>query len=158
MGSGGGISGDVTGDLLAVATAATWAAYSIVIVPLMRRYSPYRISAIVLLVGCVPLVASSAKQLSEQDFSLGFLPWALLVYATLGPLFTTNVLWFRSIARVGPSRATLFANLQPFIAAVFALLVLSERMTRLQVAGGVLIGIGIVFVRRRTEPVAAPAE
>src|SRR6266511_1317766 len=47
----GGVSGDVKGDLLGVATAATWAAYSVAIAPLMRRYSPYRISAIVLVVG-----------------------------------------------------------------------------------------------------------
>ena len=47
----GGVRADVEGDLLGVATAATWAAYSVAIAPLMRRYSPYRISAIVLVVG-----------------------------------------------------------------------------------------------------------
>ena len=45
----------------------------------------------------------------------------------------TNVLWFRSLHRIGASRATLVANLQPFVAAVFALVLLSERMTLLQV-------------------------
>src|SRR5919204_2143466 len=44
-GAGGGVSTDFAGDVLAVLAAATWAAYSIVIAPLMRRYSPFRISA-----------------------------------------------------------------------------------------------------------------
>ena len=55
---------------------------------------------------------------------------------------TTNVLWFRSLHRIGASRATLVANLQPFVAAVFALVLLSEQMTLLQVVGGVLIAAG----------------
>lgn len=158
LGSGGGVALDVTGNLLAVGTAATWAAYSIVITPLMRRYSPYRISAIVLLLGCVPLVLTALRQLRDQDFSLGWLPWAALVYATLGPLVVTNVLWFRSVSIVGPSRATLFANIQPFIAVVLAVLILSERITMLQVAGGALIAFGIVLVRRRRASVVAPSE
>ena len=40
----GGFSGHVVGDGLALMTAATWAGYSVLITPLMRRYSPFRIS------------------------------------------------------------------------------------------------------------------
>ena len=67
----------------------------------------------------------------------------------LGPLFVTNLLWFNSIERVGPSRASLYANLQPFLGAIFALLILSESMTMLQIAGGLLIAAGIVLSRGR---------
>jgi drug/metabolite transporter (DMT)-like permease len=145
--AGGRLSADVKGVALSVATAATWAAYSVVIAPLMRRYSPYRISAIVLVAGVVPLLATAAGQLREQSFSLGFLAWAGLVYGLIGPLFLTNILWFRAVDRVGPSRATLFANIQPFFAAIFALLILSERLTVLQVAGGFAIAAGILLGR-----------
>jgi drug/metabolite transporter (DMT)-like permease len=51
--------------------------------------------------------------------------------------------------RNGASRATLDANQQPFVAAVFALVLLSERMTLLQVVGGILIAGGILTARRR---------
>jgi drug/metabolite transporter (DMT)-like permease len=70
---------------------------------------------------------------------------------------TTNVLWFRSLDRIGPARATLAANLQPFVAAVFALVLLSESMSLLQVAGGGLIGVGILLARRR-RAVPVPVE
>ena len=158
LGAGeGGFHFDVVGDLLSVATAATWAAYSILIAPLMRRYSPYRISAIVLVVGCVPLLALAARQIADQDFgALGGLAWAAIVFATLGPLVLTNVLWFRAVAHVGPSRATLFANIQPFVAAVFALAILSEPLSAAQVAGGVLIGAGILIARRRRTATPLP--
>src|SRR5436305_13212498 len=60
VGSGGGLSSDVAGDLLAVATAATWAAYSVMVAPLMRSYSPYQISAFVLVAGWIPLALTGA--------------------------------------------------------------------------------------------------
>jgi drug/metabolite transporter (DMT)-like permease len=62
----------------------------------------------------------------------------------------TNILWFRSLHRIGASRATLVANLNPFLAAVFALVLLDEAMTIIQVAGGALIAGGILLARRRT--------
>ena len=155
VGSGGGFGTDVKGDLLGIATAATWAAYSVVVAPLMHRYSAYRISAIVLVAGWVPLIVSGGVQVAHQSFDLPALAWASLAYGVLGPLVLTNVLWFTALKRVGPSRATLFANAQPFFAALFALVILSESLTALQIAGGLAVGAGIVLSRH---PAAAPVE
>jgi drug/metabolite transporter (DMT)-like permease len=153
VGSGGDLSSDLGGDLLAIALSISWALYSVTIAPLMRRYSPYRISAVVLLVMCVPFVAASSPQLAEQDYgSLGWLVWVCLAFAIVGPLALTNVLWFTAIGRVGPSRATLFANIQPFVAAVFAYLILSEHLHVLQVVGGFTILAGILLERRWRRP------
>jgi drug/metabolite transporter (DMT)-like permease len=160
LGSGGDLSADLGGDLLAIVLAMSWAAYSVTIAPLMRRYSPYRISAVVLLVMCVPFVALSSPQLAAQDYgSLDGLVWAGLAFAIVGPLFLTNLLWFTAIHHVGPSRATLFANIQPFVAAVFAYLILSEHLRPLQIVGGFTILAGIVLERRwRQTALAVPVE
>ena len=149
----GGVSGDPRGDLIAVGTAATWGAYSVAIAPLMRRYSPFRISALVLALGWLPLALVSIPQLGAQSFdSLGTTTWLSLGYGVVGPLFLTNILWFTAIARVGPARATLFANIQPFFAVLFAIVLLSERLNRWEIVGGVAIAAGIVLERLRTTP------
>jgi drug/metabolite transporter (DMT)-like permease len=151
LGSGGSFSANVKGELLAVGMAGTWSAYSVAIAPLLRTYSPYRISSIVLLVMWVPLIAVSAPQLTAQDYGrLGTLDWLGLAYAIFGPLVLTNVLFFSAIDRVGPSHATLFTNLQPFVAAIFAIAILSEKLTRLEIAGGFAIACGILLSRRTT--------
>ena len=123
----------------------------------MRTYSPYRISAVVLMVMCVPLVLVASPQLADQSFDLGWLVWLGFAFAVVGPLVLTNVLWFTAVHRVGPARASLFANLQPFLAAVFAVVLLSEPLSAWQVAGGLLIGAGILLAGSRGT-VAAPAE
>jgi drug/metabolite transporter (DMT)-like permease len=151
----GELAGGLGGILLGIATAATWAGYSVAIAPLMRRYSPSRISALVLAIAWVPIVIVGAPQLADQDWDVGWDIWALLVFATLGPLVVTNILWFRSLHRIGPARATLAANLQPFVAAVFAVVLLSEEIAALQVLGGILIAAGIMLARRGG-PLRAP--
>ena len=148
-GAKGGIGGDFWGYALVLLGAATWAAYSVAIAPLMSHYTASRISAYTLAIGAVLLLVAGAPQLASQDYgSLPSLVWVAYVFAVLGPLCLTNLLWFNSIEQVGPSRASLYANLQPFLGAIFALLILSESITALQVGGGLLIAAGIVLSRR----------
>ncbi len=148
-GSGGDVSGGALGILLGLTTGATWAAYSVVVAPLMSTYSPSRVSALVLPATWALLLVSGLGQLSEQDWDVGWEVWALLVFATIGPLVLTNVFWFRSIHKIGPAKASLAANLQPFVGAVLAVVLLSEPLSLLQVLGGGLIAAGILVARRR---------
>lgn len=153
IGSHGEISSNARGIVLGLATAASWAAYSVVVSPLMRTYSPSRMSAVVIPVTWVGLALVGLGQTTSQDWHVDWTIWPLLVLATLGPLVLTTVLWFRAIHRIGANRATLATNLEPFVAAVLAVVLLSERITPLQILGGVLIGLGILSVRR---PAPAP--
>jgi len=157
----GGLGSSLGGDLISIATAATWAAYTVSIAPLMRRYSPYRISALVLAIGWVPLALVAIPQVASETFSFGWKVWLGFGYAVVGPLFLTNILWFTAIDRVGPSRASLFGNLQPFFAVFFALVLLGESLRGLEIVGGVLIFAGIAYerlARRWSLPVPSQPE
>jgi drug/metabolite transporter (DMT)-like permease len=157
LGASGGLSGDLGGILLGLGASGTWALYSVAMGPLMQRYSPYRISAFMLLVGSVPLLLSAVGQLADQDWdALGGLAWAAFVYSLFFSLVFTNVMWFTAIDRVGAARASLYANLQPFLGAFFALVVLSESMGSLQVAGGLVIAAGILLARLARPPAPSP--
>jgi drug/metabolite transporter (DMT)-like permease len=158
LGSGGNVSSNLKGDALAVIGSATWAAYSVAIGPLMRRYSPFRLSAVFLLAVTLALLVAGSRQLADQSFHFGALVWVGFAFAVLGPLVITNLLWFTAIDRVGPSRAALFANLQPFLAALVALALLSEPITTVQIGGGVAIAGGIVLASRRGPVPVPPGE
>lgn len=159
LGSGGGVSRQLWGDLLGLAASATWAWYTVAVSPLLVRYSALRVSAVAFTIGALPLLLVGLPQLTGQDYGLGSTIWLLYAFAIVGPLVIANLLWFGGISRVGPSRAAVFANLQPFLAAIFSLLILSEPLARVQVAGGLAIACGILLSRRpgplRTETAAA---
>jgi drug/metabolite transporter (DMT)-like permease len=156
-GAGGGLVSGWRGDLLAISLAVTWASYTIAIAPLMQRYSPYRISAVVLALGWAPLALVSIPQVGRQEFAFSGSVWVGFVYAIIGPLFLTNILWFTAVDRVGAARATIFNNMQPFFGVIFALLILSESIHGLEIVGGVLIFVGIYLERRLRQPAVAPA-
>jgi len=96
----------------------------------------------------VPLALISIPQISRQQFHFGGLTWLGFAYAVVGPLFLTNILWFTAVSRVGAARAVIVNNLQPFFGVLFALVLLSESLHPLEIAGGVLIFIGIYLERR----------
>jgi drug/metabolite transporter (DMT)-like permease len=157
LGSGHGVSGNLKGDLLGIGNAATFAIYTVAIVPLMRRYSPFRISALVISIGTVGLLPIGIPQLAGQSFHLRPLVWACLVFGIVGSLVITQLLWYAGVAAAGPSRATLFANAQPFIGALFALVLLAEPLHVLELAGGILIGVGILAAPRGQAVPLTPA-
>jgi hypothetical protein len=64
----------------------------------------------------------------------------------------TNILWFHSLHLIGPARATLAANLQPFVAAVLAVILLSESLHALELVGAAVIGVGVLMARRAPVP------
>jgi drug/metabolite transporter (DMT)-like permease len=144
----GSVSADLKGDLLAVLMSASWAAYSLLVAPALARYSPWRVTTIVMSAMSVGLLALGSRQLSTEDFGFGALVWLSFAYSVAGPLVAGQVLWFTAVERIGTSRASLFVNLQPFLGVLFALLLLSEHLTRLEVAGGLLIAASIVLERR----------
>jgi drug/metabolite transporter (DMT)-like permease len=159
-GAGGTLSTNLKGDALALLAVVTWAVYTVTIAPLMTRHSPFRLSAYGLTMAAILLTLVGSRQLAHEHYPGEWKVWAVFAFAVAGPLVVTNVLWFTAIDRVGPSRASMFANLQFFLAAVFGVILLSETITPLQVAGGVTIGAAILLSRlpRAGTPAPQPVE
>src|SRR4030095_2328490 len=84
LGGGGGVSGQLWGDLLGFAAAATWAWYKVAVSPLLRLSSTLRISAFAFTSGSLPLLAVGSHQLATQDYGLGTTIWFLYVFAIVG--------------------------------------------------------------------------
>src|SRR5438445_1143867 len=147
IGAGRGVGGHVGGILLALVNATFFASFAVVVVPLMRRYSPYRITAVSALVCSVLLAIFGAPQLAREGWSdVSTWAWLALIYSATS-LVTGTILWLNAVRRVGPGRAALYSNFQAFPAAVLAFLILSEPMSVLQIGGGAVIAVGILLAR-----------
>jgi len=149
---GSGASLDLTslrGDLFGLLMSASWGCYSVLIRPLMARYSASRISVMVLIVGTPMMLPFAWGQITSQDFgSISAGGWAALVYSLFFSLVFTNIMWFGAIHSGGAARATALLPLQPVIGAVVAAIFLGERIALLELAGGVIVVVGILLTRR----------
>ena len=128
VGAGGGsFDGGIVGVLLGLGIAVTWAGYSVGVKPLLARYSAYRVSAWVMIIGAVPLALVAVAHLLGQNWgAITALAWGAFAYTTVIGLVLANVTYFTSIERVGAARASLYLNLQPFLGALMAVAILSE--------------------------------
>ncbi len=157
-GAPGGLSASAWGILLALVTTSTFAVYSVAIAPVVRRNSPLAVNALSAVIGAAVLGSVCSSALADQDWgAVEPLAWGALLYGSLASIVLGNVFWFTAIARAGPGRASLFANMQPFLGALFAVLVLSERLGVAQLLGGGVIAAGIAL-GRRARLAAPPSE
>ena len=144
------LSGEIWGILIALCIPLSWAFFSLLIGPPMKRHTPMRINAVVLPGTAVAVTVVGFSSLGNQDYAEpDTLAWICLAYSALGTLVITNLLWFRVVGRVGAAKSSYFLNLQPFGAALLAWLLLGETITVIQVLGGIGIGAGIVISRVR---------
>lgn len=159
VGAGGELGGDLGGILLALCAVASFAAYSVAVGPLMQRYSPIRVSAIVCGAGAPALALVAIPNFLATDWgAITGTAWAGLAYMVVQFTLTT-ILWFTAISRVGAPHATLWINIQPFLGAVFAVLVLDDQLGAIQIAGACVIAISIAIAslhRRRKASAATP--
>jgi drug/metabolite transporter (DMT)-like permease len=141
-------SGHVEGILISLAAPATFALYSIGLTPYVHRYGTYTVNLLVSMFSLPVVLAISLPQLASMAWhAVTPLGWLCIVFSALGAYTLTNLLWFVAVGRVGTARAAVYANLQPFIGALFAVLILSETMTALEWLGGAAIAAGIVLSR-----------
>ena len=120
LGAGGALTGSLGGMLLALVTVVSFAVYSVAIVPVMGRHTPLVATAVTTSssgpCSCLlqPRRPSPARTGPGRERSRGG-----HLYSALPSIVLGNILWFTAISRVGPGRASLSTNLQPFLAAVF---------------------------------------
>jgi drug/metabolite transporter (DMT)-like permease len=147
--------GSVVGDAYALLVAISWAVYSVLIRPLMTRYSALQISAFVMTVGTAILVPFAIPDLLAQDWShIGTPAIAGLLYATFPSVVLTNILYFTAIHRVGAARASLYIYLEPFLGVLFAVWLLAEGVSITQLVGGLIV-VGSILVARPRQPAIA---
>ena len=97
------------------------------------------------------LAVVSLPQVVHQDYGAVTLGgWGALMFSVFFWLVVTNILWFGAIQAGGAARATAVLPIQPFLGALFAFVLLGETVTLLQIAGGVIVVLGIWLTRRRT--------
>lgn len=156
LGAATNFSADVIGIACALGMAVTWALYSVAAASLVQRHSVMHVSGIACALGTVPLLAISANALRAEPWAtLSLLTWGTLVYGAVIANVLAFALWLLAIKRIGASRVATYQNLQPFLGAIFAVLVLEERLTLLQYLGGAIIAAGIALVswpKRRSTP------
>jgi len=136
------------GDALAFGNVLVSSMSAIVVVPLLTRYSVYRVLTYEMLLGTAILLPIALPSLLAQDFSrVTGEGWAALAYMILATGVVTNLLYFTAMGRIGASRAAIYQYLQAFLGVLFAILLLGEGVGIVQLVGGAIVVASVILSR-----------
>jgi drug/metabolite transporter (DMT)-like permease len=145
----GGVGIATIGDLLSLLAALFYAAYTVSLKPLLGRYTPTVVTAYTLSIGAVPVLWLSAPALLVQDWGrVDLAGWAVLIWASIFPVYAAWTAWSWATARAGVARTNVFLYLVPIVSGVVAFFLLGEPFGPLKLAGAALALSGLILARR----------
>ncbi len=137
------------GDLFLVAAGACWALSSLVSRRLLDRTTPFQAAGWSLLTGSVMLLSVSVPEMMAIRWAaLSPAFWQVLAYLVVFPTVLAYIFWMGGIGTLGAGTATAFMFLSPFFGLLMSVGFLGEKMTLVQLAGGVVIVLGLWLVNR----------
>ena len=157
----GGTESGMVGNILCLASAATFAVYNELVQPLVRRYPAETVVAYVMTFGAIPLLVFAIPQLIAQDWgALDGRVWGAIAYTATFPVYLALIVWNWLISKRGVA-ATGWNLLVPIAGGVMAVIFLGESIGSIQVVGAVVTLFGLVLMQRETiggraRPVADP--
>ncbi|MFL5508576.1 MAG: DMT family transporter [Gemmatimonadaceae bacterium] len=136
------------GSVLVFLGVLCWSLYTILLQPYTTRVDVWRLSAITMVGGAVPLMLASAPSIARIDWSnVGAGAWAALLYSSVISMGVAYIFWYRGLRILGPTRTAVYANLQPIVALLAAWAVIGEVPTVFQGVGATTIIAGVFLTR-----------
>ncbi|HEY0931549.1 MAG TPA: DMT family transporter [Gemmatimonas sp.] len=154
-GDGGGV---MWGAALMAGGSVCWALFTVLLQPHTQRAHPLHLSAVTMTSGAVLIVSISLPDMLRLDW--GAVPlsaWGSVVYAGIGALVVAYLLYYHGVRVLGPTRTSMYSNLQPVIALGVAWLMLHEQPSGWQLLGAAFILGGLLLSRVSRRTAASPA-
>lgn len=135
------------GIVLAIVSAVIYSIYIVVGTRVSTRVSPDAMSATVC--AAAALVFVGAALVRGMHWPQSVAGWGAVGAIALVSTVIAITLFFAGLARVGATRAATLSTVEPIVTVVLGALILDERITPVQVAGGALI-LSAVWMLART--------
>ena len=146
------------GDLMMISAAACWGWQSAESMRFLPKYGPLRMTVSTMIAGTAIMVPLSIPWLTSQNWSaIAPMAWFGLGYSALLSIAYCYLVWSYALSQIGVAHTAIFNNLTPIVALIGGWLLLGERPSAAQLAGVVLVLVGVFIVRSR-KPLPIPEE
>ena len=140
---GKGVEVNARGDLLALAAAVCWGAYSLYVSKMTADYGEVFVTRKVFFYGLLTIVPFMiGSHFPAAELKQPVVIWNLLFLGIIASL-VCFVVWNRVLKELGNVTATNFVYLNPFFTLATAIIVLGERLTPLSALGSLSIIAGV---------------
>lgn len=136
------------GGLFLLAANFFWALYTVFSKPLLGRIPALKMAVLTTAFGTLfflPFGIPAVLRIPRGSVSAA--TWGAVAYGAILAIVLGFYLYYRSVQKLGNTKTGIYSNLNPVFAVVFAALVLGEKITTLQVAGGAVVFLGLYLTR-----------
>ena len=144
------------GVVLLLSGAAAWSVYAVFVKRYSDHVEPWYLGGYTMVGGAVvALLVGTPALLRVSWATLPGQVWLALLYSCAIAMVVAYLFYYRGLRVLGPTRTSMYSNLQPIIAMFVAWGLLHERPTPPQVLGAALIVGGLLTTRYASEPAEA---
>jgi drug/metabolite transporter (DMT)-like permease len=148
LGSGERISfAHARGPLLVLAAPAAFAAYNVLVKPLLTRHGAVAVTAAAALVGTIALLPFATAGAARRVAALEPGGIALLLYLGLVSTLAAYLAWTLALRRLDASRATAYLYGVPVVAIAIGAVTLGEQVTVWLGLGAALVVAGVAMAQ-----------
>lgn len=149
-------SGVLTGDILIVINAISYAFYFVAVRPLMQNYSAIHVLRWIFTIGTFFIIPVGLPPLLKTAWlHFEWSTWAALAFTVIGATFFSYLLNIYSLKILGPGITGSYIYTQPLFAAIIGIIFLNEPLGWVQIASALLIAAGVFIVNLKKPEVLA---
>lgn len=148
----------ILGDVLIFMNAAAYGLYLIIVMPLMKKYSPFTVAKWSFTLGFIFVLPFGLSQLGDVNWSM---PTDIILKIAFVIVFTTffaYILNISALKHVSPTVVSAYIYLQPLLTSVIALFRETDSITLPKVISAILIFTGVYLVSVKTPLLISPKE
>jgi drug/metabolite transporter (DMT)-like permease len=140
----------LVGALMLLGAQAGYAYYTVFSRELLGRYSTYQVTASLMVITTVLMMAVSLPEMSSVAWLELPLPaWGSIAFSGVLAMCLANFLWIWGAGVIGSARTSAFNNVTPVFAVITAYFMLGETFGLLQTIGAIGVLGGVYITRHR---------
>jgi drug/metabolite transporter (DMT)-like permease len=146
----GGSDSSLEGNLLVLGATVCWGSYTVLSLPLLKKYSPLVVAAYTMLFGglaTIPFAFPSFVDLHWDATSVGV--WVAVAYSTFFVAAFGFFAWQQGVSRIGVNKVLVYQYLITLVGVGSGIVLLGEGLGANKVIGGAIILFGVYLARRQ---------
>jgi drug/metabolite transporter (DMT)-like permease len=151
---GGKTIGISKGDVFILLAMLTLSISLLFIRKVTVSMSSFDVTIYATVLGTIFMTPAAVIEFAQGDLlaSTHSLSWIILICVAIFGQGLAGFWWNQGISVVGASTSSMFMNIPPFVAILVAFLVLGDPIQIVQIAGGILILIGVAVSNKKLTP------
>lgn len=135
------------GNVLMLAGSVLFSLYAVLAKPLLRYYSPVKLTSLAMLVGAPIIVTYALVRMPVVPYFYSLATWAGMLYIVVMGTIVAFIFWYKGVQRTSPFQTVVCHFIVPVVSMIMGALFLDEVVNAAMISGAVLVFIGVVAVK-----------